>query len=106
MSYTKIELKALLDEAKAKVKEVKKMKNRRQTRVESVESVLNKAEEEIDTKSSDNEFGFLELEDKLLSTQDELLEITDVAAKQAWVQAHFNVLLKYIEIQVQVQLQK
>ena len=52
MSYTKIELKALLDEAKAKVM------------------------------------------------------ITDVAAKQAWVQAHLNVLLKYIEIQVQVQLQK
>ena len=82
------ELKALLlDKPKPKVNEVEEDKKRLETWVESVESELNKAQEEIKnlkSKSSDNEFAFMELEEKLLSTQDELLEISAVAARYEW----------------------
>ena len=52
-----------------------------------MEDVLSKAEEEIDTlrsKSWDSESIVAELEDKLLKTQDELFEITDVATQHEW----------------------
>ena len=60
-------LKALLDKPKPRVNEVEEDKKRLKTRVESAESELNKAEAEINnlmSKSSDNEFAFIELEDK------------------------------------------
>ena len=72
---------------KAKVIEVEEDKNRLETMFESVERELNKAQEGIKTlnsKSSDSKSAFMELEDKLFSTHDELLEITDVAARCEW----------------------